>query len=82
MECSYHTINELFDQLGLPSSDNEIESFIDTNKPLKHSVKIQAADCFSKSQQTFIEEAFHHDSDWVVAVEHLDAMLRESKPLM
>ena len=39
MECSYHTINELFDQLGLPSSDNEIESFIDTNKPLKHSVE-------------------------------------------
>lgn len=34
MEASIHTLNNLFAQLGLPSSDEEIEAFIKTHSHL------------------------------------------------
>ncbi|WP_422135689.1 DUF2789 family protein [Endozoicomonas sp. ALD040] len=77
MEPAHHTMNDLFDQLGLPSSDQEINAFIEEHKKMPHRVKIEHADFFSDSQQAFIQQAYNEDADWVVVIEHLDALLRE-----
>ncbi|WP_062263838.1 DUF2789 family protein [Endozoicomonas arenosclerae] len=77
MEPAHHTMNDLFDQLGLPSSDKEIDLFIAKHQRIPHQTKIQHADFFSDSQQAFIQQAYHEDADWVVVIEHLDALLRE-----
>ncbi|WOG28547.1 DUF2789 family protein [Endozoicomonas sp. 8E] len=77
MEPAHHTMNDLFDQLGLPSSDQEINAFIEEHKQMPRRVKIEQADFFSDSQQAFIQQAYNEDADWVVVIEHLDALLRE-----
>ncbi|WP_252178180.1 DUF2789 family protein [Endozoicomonas sp. 4G] len=77
MEPAHHTINDLFDQLGLPSSDSDIAAFIEKHQRMPHQIKIEQADFFSDSQQAFIKQAYHEDADWVVVIEHLDALLRE-----
>jgi len=76
MEMQNHSLSALFDQLGLPSSEQEIIDFITeygpflTNEPLHHA-------CFwNDSQATFLKEAKLEDADWAEIVDQLDAMLR------
>lgn len=37
---TYHSINELFAQLGLPSDDKSIDEFIEHHKPLSEKINI------------------------------------------
>jgi hypothetical protein len=75
MDTSSHTIYTLFQQLGLPSSDTAIESFIKNNH-LGKDIPLQRAAFWSAGQAQFIQEALAEDSDWAEIVDQLDAQLR------
>lgn len=70
-EC---TINDLFDQLGLDSSDEAIEQFIKENQ-LPEGVALNEAPFFNDAQRAFINEAWKANALFVTAVEELNARL-------
>lgn len=75
MDLSPHTLNTLFAQLGLPATDEDIESFFEANK-LEHDDRLVDASFWSTGQRSFLEEALIDDSDWSELVDYLDARLR------
>ena len=54
MEQPIHTLNCLFDQLGLPSNDDDIAGFIERHKPVGDAVYIHQMSFFNKSQRAFL----------------------------
>ena len=75
MDTSNHTMQALFAQLGLPSSDASIENFIQNNH-LPAGIPLENAAFWSAGQAQFIREAITLDADWAEVVDHLDAQLR------
>lgn len=76
MEKPYHSFESLFDQLGLDSSAEAIESFINKNKSLPGHIELYKADFWTSSQSSFLKEMRDEDSDWSAVVDLLDTMLR------
>lgn len=76
MESHVHSLNSLFDQLGLPSSDSAIETFVNSHKPIPAEVELHKASFWNPSQATFLKQTIDEDADWAEVVDHLDAMLR------
>ena len=75
MDTSAHTMQTLFQQLGLSSSDTAIEHFIHNNH-LSGDMPLDHAAFWSAGQAQFIREALDQDSDWSEIVDQLDALLR------
>ncbi|MCO1333637.1 DUF2789 domain-containing protein [Microbulbifer sp. OS29] len=71
----HHTLKDLFSQLGLASEDAQIHEFLVTHFLYRHE-KLSAASFWSDGQREFIESAILDDSDWCVAVDELDSLLR------
>lgn len=76
MEKNHHSDAELFEQLGLDSSDTQINRFIQTHRPLHPDIKISEAPFWSKAQAKFLREQMTLDADWVVAIDRLNLRLR------
>ncbi len=76
MDLSPHTLNTLFEQLGLPSTEQAINTFITEHSPLDPALRIESASFWNPGQRAFLIEAQAEDSDWSELVEHLDAYLR------
>ncbi len=75
METCNHGINNLFEQLGLASSDKDIDLFISTHKPLLPQQRLDQASYWSPTQAAFLREALAGDSDWSEAVDELNVRL-------
>jgi hypothetical protein len=75
MQITSVELPDLFTQLGLPNSDLAIARFI-KNHSLPEGVPLALADFWTKSQQQFLDESWHQDSDWCVPIDKLDALLR------
>jgi hypothetical protein len=75
MDTFVHTLNTLFDQLGLPSSDPEIDQFIRDHRKLSAHVSLHSAPFWSPNQSRFIKEALDQDSDWAELVDDLNTRL-------
>ena len=75
MDFSAHSINTLFQQLGLPATDSDIDSFLSRHK-LDHETRLLDADFWTEAQVAFLKEALEEDADWVEIVDQLDARLR------
>ena len=75
MDTSTHNIEGLFQQLGLPNSEEAIVAFC-TNNRLPRNIPLEQAAFWSASQAQFIHEAIEQDSDWCEIVDQLDAQLR------
>jgi uncharacterized protein DUF2789 len=75
MEPIKHEFSDLFQQLGLPSSEEEIQKFC-----AEHSVReeeaLPDAKFWTSAQAQFLREAWHNDSDWVVVIDQLNTSLR------
>ena len=78
MDMSPHNINTLFQQLGLPSDDSEIDSFCALHI-LERGMHLVDADFWTVSQAAFLTEALEDDSDWTEIVDQLDVRLRPWK---
>jgi uncharacterized protein DUF2789 len=77
MDTSLHLVKDLFLQIGLPNENPDIDSFIHKNKGIPSDTPIWEADFWTRSQADFLKESYDEDSDWVEAVDHLDALLRD-----
>jgi hypothetical protein len=75
MEASLHTLNNLFAQLGLPSSDEEIEQFIQTHSHLASYITLADAPYWTPAQATFLKEEILKDADWAEVIDQLNARL-------
>ncbi len=76
MYSPIHTINALFEQLGLDSTDQDIEAFIAKHSPLPAQTKLHQAPFWDQSQQSFLKQMKEEDADWAEIVDQLDVMLR------
>lgn len=76
MELPNQGLTELFDQLGLPSSPEEIEQFFATHS-LPHDVKLVDAPFWSPQQSAFLKDQFLKDAEWAPVVDELNARLHE-----
>lgn len=76
MDTSKHSLSTLFEQLGLPAEQKEIESFIARHSPLPSEIALQDAPFWSESQSQFLEEGLEDDSDWAEVIDELDALIR------
>ena len=77
MEPPVHTLTSLFNQLGLDSSEQGIEKFINNNKPLPGNVELHNARIWNNAQATFLKQVIEEDADWVEIVDQFDTMLRK-----
>lgn len=75
MDTSIHNMSALFQQLGLASSQHDIDLFIEHHK-IAPNTPIEKACFWNPSQSTFIRESIEQDSDWSEIIDQLDALLR------
>ena len=69
-----YTLNELFAQLGLDSSDEAIDKFISEHKLNKDQSLIDA-DFWTDSQRAFLKEEWKRDAAWVEIIDYLNVRL-------
>lgn len=77
MQTTIPTLNSLFDQLGLPSSDSDIEYFIERHKPVGPSERLDELSFFNASQQAFLRESIADDATWAEVIDTLSTLLRQ-----
>ena len=79
MDTSKHDLSAFFQQLGLPHSPDEINTFIVTHQ-LPAGVSLAKANFWTDAQATFIKDALLLDSDWAEVVDKLAARLTVVAP--
>lgn len=77
MELPNHNLNSLFEQLGLPATDEQIEEFISTHQ-LNQGCAIQNAPFWNSGQKQFLTEEHDDDADWVQWIDELDTLLHKN----
>ncbi|MDT8385145.1 MAG: DUF2789 domain-containing protein [Gammaproteobacteria bacterium] len=81
MQHHFHNFSELFAQLGLGSSPEEIERFLYQHAPLAGDVALPDAPFWSPTQAAFLREALAEDGDWSEVVDMLNVALRQDLPI-
>lgn len=82
MENGFHTLNDLFRQLGLPDTRADISRFIALHRPLPKSMPLADAPFWRPDQAQFLREEVAEDADWAEIVDTLDASLRHPGPTL
>lgn len=77
MDTSQHTMQTLFDQLGLPSEPQQIDAFIASHRAETGLDTLEGARFWSPSQAHFLQEARQMDSDWCEVVDELNIRLHQ-----
>lgn len=76
MEAQRHSLENLFEQLGIATTDNGIGAFIDKNTPIPSTIALHQASFWTPSQAAFLLQSKVDDADWSELVDQLDVMLR------
>ena len=76
MDMNQPDFQSLFDQLGLPSSQQDIDTFINLHR-IEASIHLIEADFWNDAQKHFLKEALSDDGLWTEIVDQLDAQLRD-----
>ena len=74
MDMTSNTLASLFEQLGLPSAEHEIERFVQTHRLAEH-VNIVDADFWTDGQRQFLRQSLRLDAEWSPIVDDLNALL-------
>ena len=69
-----YTMNDLFAQLGLESSDEAIEQFI-ADHQLDKDEELIDADFWNEKQRMFLKEEWQLDAVWVEVIDELNVRL-------
>ena len=69
-----YNMSELFAQLGLDSSDEAIDHFIENNQLAKEE-KLTEASIWNDNQRTFLQEEWEKDAAWVEVIDELNVRL-------
>jgi Protein of unknown function (DUF2789) len=76
MDTAHHGFTELFAQLGLPSDEASIHSFITAHGRLPDHVRLEEAPCWTAAQARLLRESLAQDADWATVVDRLNVALR------
>ena len=77
MHDSQHNLTSLFDQLGLASTEEDIEAFIHSHRPLDATIPLSKAPFWTAGQAQFLREQIKDDADWAVVIDKFDTSLRQ-----
>ncbi len=69
-----YTMNELFAQLGLESSDEAIDKFVANNQLAKNEELIKS-DVWNDNQRMFLQEEWKKDAAWVEVIDDLNVRM-------
>ncbi len=69
-------MTNLFEQLGLDSSEEGIQTFIE-NHQMDASMSITQAPFWSDAQRQFLSEKIQSDGEWATVVDQLNESLHE-----
>jgi hypothetical protein len=75
METTQHNLTNLFDQLGLPSDDASIDSFIQMHSPFASDILLSDAFFWTPAQAAFLREELLSNADWTEVIEQLNQKL-------
>lgn len=78
LDQNEYTMNNLFDQLGLDSSDEAIEQFIKDNQLPEH-LTLKESPFFDEQQKAFIKEEWKLDAVWALVIDELNLRLHEEQ---
>ena len=76
MDKSFHRFSDLFAQMGLPTSNVEIETFLRRHSPLAGDIAVADAAFWTPAQAAFLRAELREDADWAEVVDQLNAALR------
>ena len=76
MEPNHHRFSELFAQLGLPATPEDIAAFIAVHRPLPGQLRLEDAPFWTPAQARLLREELAEDADWAELVDQLNAALR------
>lgn len=68
------TLPLLFEQLGLASDEQSIESFVQQHQ-LSRDVALAQAEFWNASQQEFLRNRCEQDDEWAIVVDELNELL-------
>ncbi len=71
----FKTMTDLFDQLGLPSDESSIQTFITSHIGACSDGKLVQMPIWSDSQRIFLKESVAQDADWAIPVDALSVAL-------
>lgn len=71
---SEYTMNNLFAQLGLDSSDDAINEFIEKNQ-LAAGESLKESKIWNDNQRTFLQEEWDKNSMWTQVIDDLNLLL-------
>jgi hypothetical protein len=74
MEDVHHSLESLFNQLGLASTGEEIDKFIDEHQ-LPADVKVSEAEFWTEAQKGLLKEAIGADGEQAMWVDELNVRL-------
>lgn len=72
-----YTINDLFAQLGLESSDEAIDKFVEEHQ-LAKGEKLTESSVWNDSQRMFLQEEWEKDAAWVEIIDDLNVRMHPS----
>ncbi|WP_343622845.1 DUF2789 family protein [Roseateles puraquae] len=80
MQPGHHRLQELFEQLGLPSAPEAIDAFITRHRPTSLGCALPDAPVWTPTQASFLREAIAADADWALPAEWLGQALCQPLP--
>jgi hypothetical protein len=75
MEKPQHTLSDLFAQLGLPASPEDIDDFVTSHFPLPGGGRLADAPFWTTGQAAFLREEILDDADWAEVIDQLNERL-------
>jgi hypothetical protein len=75
MELGIHTMSDLFEQLGLPSDEESMTTFIATHRTTAVNFTLPDVAIWTPAQAKFLREAIAADADWAIPAEQLSQAL-------
>ena len=76
MDLTDHSLPNMFRQLGLPSTQAEIDSFIAQHRPVRGEIALADAVFWTPGQAQFLREEIGEDAEWAEIVDQLNVLLR------
>ena len=68
---THHDMADLFAQLGLPNSAQDIQAFVRQHSPLPDDLRLAEAPCWTAAQARFLrEQILVDDGDWALVVDN------------
>ncbi len=69
-----YRLSTLFEQLGLPSTEEDMDAFIGAHQ-LPSDVSLAQADFWTPAQAGFLKEGWAADANWVDVIDELNVRL-------